>query len=251
MFFHEYPNCARAITRRSGKYPWQVASIRNRQERFVTLNLKIVITAGRTRERIDAVRFLSNRSTGKMGYALASAAVQRGWEVVLISGPVTLCPPENVTFVAVESAAEMAEAVKNFSPTANIIIMAAAVADYRPVNPLPNKMKKLPGNLTLELERTEDILAGLGKNKPQGQILVGFAAETDDLLTNASEKLKRKNLDWICANDVSRSDRGFGSSDNAVTILGANGEKIELPLADKHIIANKILDTICYSGKSI
>ena len=205
---------------------------------------KILITAGPTREKLDAVRFLTNRSTGKMGYALAEAARDAGYEVTLVSGPVSLAPVSGVTMVMVESAADMAEAVKSRAPEMNIIIMAAAVADYRPVHIHQGKMKKLPGNLTLELERTEDILASLGQMKPEGQILVGFAAETDDLLLNAAGKLQRKNLDWIAANDVSRSDRGFGTSTNAVTMICKDGRRLDLPLADKKDIARAILQTV-------
>lgn len=205
---------------------------------------KILITAGPTREKLDAVRFLTNRSTGKMGYALAEAARDAGYDVTLVSGPVNLQPVSGVTMVMIESAAEMAEAVKSRAPEMDVVIMAAAVADYRPVFVHQGKMKKLPGNLTLELERTEDILASLGQVKPAGQILVGFAAETDDLLANAVGKLQRKNLDWIVANDVSKSDRGFGSADNAVTMIGRDGRQIDVPLASKQVIAATILQNI-------
>ena len=205
---------------------------------------KILITAGPTREKLDAVRFLTNRSTGKMGYALAEAARDAGYDVTLVSGPVNLPPVSGVTMVMIESAAEMADAVKSRAPEMDVVIMAAAVADYRPVHVHQGKMKKLPGNLTLELERTEDILASLGQVKPAGQILVGFAAETDDLLANAAGKLQRKNLDWIVANDVSKSDRGFGSADNAVTMICRDGRKIDVPLASKQVIAATILQNI-------
>ena len=204
----------------------------------------ILITAGPTREKLDAVRFLTNRSTGKMGYALAEAARDAGYDVTLVSGPVNLPPVSDVTMVMVESAAEMADAVKSRAPEMDVVIMAAAVADYRPVHVHQGKMKKLPGNLTLELERTEDILASLGQIKPAGQVLVGFAAETDDLLANAAGKLQRKNLDWIIANDVSKSDRGFGSSDNAVTMICRDGRQIDVPLASKQVIAATILQNI-------
>ena len=204
----------------------------------------ILITAGPTREKLDAVRFLTNRSTGKMGYALAEAARDAGYDVTLVSGPVNLPPVSDVTMVMIESAAEMADAVKSRAPEMDVVIMAAAVADYRPVHVHQGKMKKLPGNLTLELERTEDILASLGQIKPAGQVLVGFAAETDDLLANAAGKLQRKNLDWIIANDVSKSDRGFGSSDNAVTMICRDGRQIDVPLASKQVIAATILQNI-------
>ena len=216
----------------------------NFHKREYMMKKKILITAGPTREKLDAVRFLSNRSTGKMGYALAEAARDAGYDVTLVSGPVDLAPVEGVTMVKIESAAEMAEAVKSRSPEMDVVIMAAAVADYRPVHIHQGKMKKLPGNLTLELERTEDILASLGQMKPEGQILVGFAAETDDLLLNAAGKLQRKNLDWIIANDVSKPDRGFGTATNAVTMLGKDGRNIDVPLASKAVIAATILETI-------
>ena len=193
---------------------------------------------------LDAVRFLTNRSTGKMGYALAEAARDAGYDVTLVSGPVSLAPVDGVTMVMIESAADMADAVKSRAPEMDIVIMAAAVADYRPAQVHQGKMKKQPGNLMLELERTEDILASLGQVKPSGQILVGFAAETDDLLANAAGKLQRKNLDWIVANDVSRSDRGFGTSTNAVTMICRDGRRIDLPLAEKKDIARTILRTV-------
>ncbi len=211
--------------------------------------MNIVISAGPTREKIDAVRFISNRSTGKMGYALAAAAAAAGHRVTLVSGPVNLPAPDKVNLVKVESAADMAAAMKEAAADCDVIIMAAAVADYRPVKALPNKMKKTPGNLFLELERTEDILLALGAAKRPGQLLVGFAAETDDLLENAAGKLQRKNLDWIVANDVSRSDRGFGTDNNAVTLLNRHGGQIDLPLADKHQIAAQILKYILSSGQ--
>lgn len=214
-------------------------------KRLAVIAMKtILISAGPTREKFDAVRFWSNRSSGKMGYALATAARELGWQVVLVSGPVALPPPEGVEVIRVESAAEMAAAVKSRAPEADAVIMAAAVADYRPVQTMSGKMKKLPGTLVVEFERTEDILASLGREKKPGQLLVGFAAETDDLLGNAAGKLERKNLDWIVANDIGRSDRGFGVDTNAVTLLGRNGEKIDIPLASKFAIARSILKRI-------
>jgi phosphopantothenoylcysteine decarboxylase/phosphopantothenate--cysteine ligase len=205
--------------------------------------MKIVISAGPTRERIDAVRFLSNRSSGKMGFALAGAAVEAGFDTVLVAGPVHLETPAGVRRIDVESAAEMATAVKREAADADIVIMAAAVADYRPKQQLSGKMKKKDGDLTLELERTEDILKSLGETKRPGQILIGFAAETENLEQYALDKLKRKNLDWIAANDVSRRDIGFGSDANAVTLYGRSGEKIALPIASKAEIAAALLKT--------
>ena len=204
--------------------------------------MKILITSGPTREKLDPVRFLSNRSTGKMGYALAEAAVASGWEVTLVSGPVALTPPEGVAHtIQVESASEMAEAVWQAAPEQDVIIMAAAVADYRPAHPLDSKMKKMPGNLILELERTEDILAALGENKLPGQLLVGFAAETDDLEKNALDKLARKKLDWIAANSVAD---GFGTLTNTITLFHRSGKKVSLPHGSKIEVAGNMLKEI-------
>lgn len=203
--------------------------------------MKILVTAGPTREKIDAVRFITNRSTGKMGYAVAHAAAELGHEVVLVSGPVALSVPEGVRCIHVESAAEMAEAVHREAESAQLVVMTAAVADYRPCHIIDGKMKKQQGALSLELERTEDILHSLGRHKRPGQKLVGFAAETQDLLNYAQDKLKRKNLDWIAANDVSRTDIGFGSENNAITLLGSNGERWELGPASKLEVARQLL----------
>ena len=203
--------------------------------------MKILITAGPTREYIDPVRFITNRSSGKMGYAVAQAALERGCEVVLVTGPVALTPPEGVRVIRVESAAQMAEAVKREAATCDAVVMAAAVADYRPAEFSERKLKKMPGDMMLRLERTEDILASLGEKKGPGQVLVGFAAETDDLLQNAADKLRRKNLDWIAANRVCD---GFGADTDLVTLLGRNGEVVELPLAPKPEVARRMLEVI-------
>jgi len=211
--------------------------------------MKVLISAGPTREKIDIVRFISNRSTGKMGYALAAAAAEYGWKVVLVSGPVNLTPPDNVRLIKVESAAEMADAIHMEAHDADLIIMAAAVADYTPKNVSEHKIKKTSGTLTIELEATEDILFTLGKNKPQRQVLVGFAAESENLLANAQDKMRRKNLDWIVANDISRDDRGFASDDNAVILLSKGGRKIEIPKTSKTNIAGQILEILKESFK--
>lgn len=203
--------------------------------------MKILITAGPTREKIDPVRFISNYSSGKMGYAIAQAALESGHEVTLISGPVTLTPPEGATLIKVTSAAEMAAEVHKFAPDADVIIMTAAVADYRPANPFDCKMKKLPGKLVLELERTEDILGTLGTNKLPKQTLIGFAAETDDLEKNALGKLERKNLDWIAANLVAD---GFGTDTNAITLYNKAGNRIPLPRGAKIDVARSMLKVI-------
>lgn len=204
----------------------------------------ILITAGPTRERLDPVRFLSNFSTGKMGYALARQAVAKGHRVTLISGPVSLEPPKGATTVNVESAAEMLEATLREAKNVDVIIMAAAVADYRPAEISTEKMKKSSGDLVLRLERTKDILAELGKTKREGQLYVGFAAETSDLLEKAKDKMARKNLDWIAANDVGKKDRGFAVDQNAVTLISKDGEVVDIDLAPKDAVAEKILDIV-------
>lgn len=207
--------------------------------------MKILISAGPTREAIDPVRFITNHSSGKMGYALAQAAVKRGWQVVLVSGPVDLPRPEGLAeFVQVVSAAEMADAVKSRFPAMDGAILCAAVADYRPVTVSNKKIKKSDDDLILHLERTEDILKTLGTMKNAQQILIGFAAETDDLEANALAKLKKKNLDWIAANKVSVPGRGFQADTNAITLYNAAGEKIELPLTDKASLAEEMLNRI-------
>lgn len=203
--------------------------------------MKILITAGPTREYIDPVRFITNRSSGKMGYALAAAAVKRGLETILVTGPASLEPPAGARVVRVESAAEMAAAVKRLAPECGAVVMAAAVADYRPAEVLEHKLKKGPGDLMLRLERTEDILASLGAMKAPGQLLVGFAAETDDLLANAKKKLEDKNLDWIAANKVRD---GFGADTNKVILVGRGGDVVELPTAAKTVVAERILEII-------
>jgi len=203
--------------------------------------MKILVTAGPTREKLDPVRYISNRSSGKMGYALAQAAAEAGHEVVLVSGPVAVAEPPGVKLIKVESASDMATAVKTAAVTSDLIIMAAAVADYRPVAVADHKIKKISDRMVIELEKTEDILASLGAAKRPGQLLVGFAAETEDVVNYAKGKLQRKNLDWIVANDVSRSDRGFDSDNNAVTMIAADGRVIELPLDDKKRLASAIL----------
>ena len=203
--------------------------------------MRILITAGPTREKIDPVRFISNRSTGKMGYAIAARAAEAGHEVTLISGPVALENPAGVKRIFIESAAEMAEAVHKHASDADVIIMSAAVADYRPAHPFDSKIKKQPGNLFLELERTEDVLGTVGKNKLPGQLLIGFAAETENLEANALDKLQRKNLDWIIANLVSD---GFGNDTNKVIIFNRDGGRFPLDLEEKSSLAQKIVDLI-------
>ncbi len=212
------------------------------QERRIAM--RILVTAGPTRERIDCVRFITNRSSGKMGYALAEEAAKRGCQVTLVSGPVSLPCPQGVERFNVESAAEMYEKVLSLCEDAGMVIMAAAVADYRPKCVFDGKLKKKPGDMFIELERTSDILLELGRRKRNGQLLVGFAAESDNLLENAQEKLRKKNLDWIAANDIRSADRGFESDGNAVVMLGKNGERMEFPLAPKSEIAAGMLDLL-------
>ncbi|HET7184591.1 MAG TPA: bifunctional phosphopantothenoylcysteine decarboxylase/phosphopantothenate--cysteine ligase CoaBC [Terriglobales bacterium] len=209
----------------------------------------VLITAGPTREAIDPVRYISNRSSGKMGYALAEAARRRGARVVLVSGPTAIKLPDGVTIVRVESASEMHDAVLAHADEANIIIKAAAVADYRPATPSVQKLKRhdflregLQGYAQIDLEPTPDIAAELGARK-KDQIIVGFAAETQNVLENARKKLVAKALDAIVANDVSQPGIGMDSDRNAVTIITAS-EVVDVPEADKSEVAQKILDVI-------
>lgn len=204
---------------------------------------RIVITAGGTREAIDPVRFIGNRSSGKQGYAIADAALARGADVILIS---TVDRPirSGVEVISVESAAEMHAAVTAQAAQADVIIMAAAVADFRPSQTAAGKIKKADGVPTVVLEPTPDILAGLGANKPPAQVLVGFAAETHDLERNATAKLAAKGADFIVANDVSAPGVGFSHDTNAVTIYAADGTAHEIGLSDKSHIAAAVLDAI-------
>jgi phosphopantothenoylcysteine decarboxylase/phosphopantothenate--cysteine ligase len=204
---------------------------------------RLLVTAGPTREEIDPVRYLSNYSSGKMGYAIAAAGARRGAEVVLVSGPTSLAEPHGVNRVQVDSAAQMHRAVFDHLEPSDVIIKAAAVADFRVAERAEQKLKKTAEELTLTLEKTPDILADLGRNKGQ-RILVGFAAETEKLLEHASDKLRRKHLDLIVANDVSRSDAGFNVDTNAVRILATDGSVEELALMRKTEVADRILDRI-------
>lgn len=206
--------------------------------------LKVVINAGPTREHLDPVRFLSNPSTGKMGFALAEAARERGAEVTLIAGPVSLETPSEVRRLDVVSSQEMLKACEKLFPSADLFIATAAVGDFAPQSSLPQKLKKNGKALRLELQPTTDILLSLGRKKRKGQVLVGFAAETEALLDHAREKLKKKNLDLIVANDVSESGVGFASSDNRVTLLDRNGRSTALAKMDKKSVAEHILDAV-------
>ena len=205
---------------------------------------RIVVTAGPTREALDPVRYLTNRSSGKMGYALAAAAAAAGHEVVLISGPVALPTPALCRLISVETAAEMSAAVKHEFVSADLLLMAAAVADYRPVAQLPQKLKKRSEKLSLELEPTEDILAAVAAVKKPGQKILGFAAETENVEVAARDKLARKNLDWIAANDVSRRDIGFDADQNEVTVYAADGTARHFPKLSKVDLAARLLDVV-------
>jgi phosphopantothenoylcysteine decarboxylase/phosphopantothenate--cysteine ligase len=202
--------------------------------------LRVLVTAGPTIEDIDPVRFLSNRSSGKMGYAVAEVAARRGAEVFLISGPTQLKTPWGVRLTQIRSAEEMKEAVVDLYPKMDIVVKAAAVADYRPAETAPQKIKKNRDGMVLHLESAVDILEILGKSKKQGQILVGFAAETENLLDFARKKLIGKNLDLLVANDVSRGV--FGSDSSTVHILNRKGEATTLQDQPKRTIAGKLLD---------
>lgn len=205
--------------------------------------LKALVTAGPTIEYIDPVRILTNRSTGKMGYALARAARRRGAEVTLVSGPTYLEQPKGITTIHVNTAEEMREAVVANFKDKDVVIKAAAVSDYRPVHKAPHKEKKAKVSTSMELEPTPDILAEIGKGKGT-TLLVGFAAETTEHVARAVEKIKKKNLDLIVLNDVSKDDRGFAVDSNEVRIIDSEGNEQQIPLMSKEAVADKILDKI-------
>jgi phosphopantothenoylcysteine decarboxylase / phosphopantothenate---cysteine ligase len=202
---------------------------------------RLLVTAGPSREPLDPVRYISNRSSGKMGYALARAAAQRGAEVVLISGPTALKPPAGVKLTAVNTAAEMRQAILEEFAACTAVIMAAAVADYRPIEFSPDKIKRSQGSLDLRLEPNPDILKELGQRK-EGKLLVGFAAETGNLDANAEKKLREKNLDMIVANDVTKDGSGFDGDTNIATILDRRGTTHSLPLMSKDELADQVFD---------
>jgi len=206
---------------------------------------RVLITVGATREEIDPVRFISNRSSGRMGFALAQAAHQRGAEVIVVAGVTTIDPPPGITVLKATTAEEMASVVGSELARATIFIGAAAVADYRPTKRADQKIKKQADSLTIDLERTRDILSEVASNRSEGTLVIGFAAESENLLTNATTKLKAKLLDAIVANDITRADAAFDSENNAVTILTrGNSSPIELPLMSKIDTANQILDVV-------
>jgi phosphopantothenoylcysteine decarboxylase/phosphopantothenate--cysteine ligase len=201
----------------------------------------VLITAGPTREKIDPVRYLTNRSSGRMGYAIAEAAIRRGARVLLVTGPTAIKPPASAEVTKIESAEEMRQAVLRLLPESSIVIKTAAVADYRAKDPADQKIKR-KGPLTLELEPTTDILAELARHK-QNQLIIGFAAETQNVLENARKKLTSKSLDAIVVNDVSREGVGFDSDRNAVTII-THDEVIEVPETTKWDVAQRVLDQV-------
>jgi phosphopantothenoylcysteine decarboxylase/phosphopantothenate--cysteine ligase len=203
----------------------------------------VLVTAGPTREAIDPVRYISNRSSGKMGYAVAEAARRRGARTVLISGPTALTPPEGVEFVPVTTVAEMRQAVLERWPQATVVVKAAAAADFRPRQRAAQKIRKAGAALTLVLEPTEDILSEITREKGR-RIVVGFAAETEDLLARAHAKLQAKHLDLIVANDVGGTEHGFDSDYNVVTLLGSDGLERRLPRMRKADVAQEILNEI-------
>jgi phosphopantothenoylcysteine decarboxylase/phosphopantothenate--cysteine ligase len=205
--------------------------------------VNVLVTAGPTVERIDPVRFFTNRSTGKMGYALAEQAAKLGASVTLVTGPTNLEYPKGVQVVQIESAQQMLEAVMQRYHEADVVIKSAAVADYRPKHVFDQKMKKQPGEAVLELERTTDILRTLGERK-EHQLLVGFAAETEQVDEYAQKKLASKNLDMIVANNVMTEGAGFGTDTNIVTLYKRSGESKELPILSKHDVATEVLKEV-------
>ena len=205
--------------------------------------MRFLITAGPTREPIDPIRYLSNRSSGKMGYAIAEAALQAGHHVTLISGPVNLDPPHGGRFISISTGDEMFEAIDRHLRNCDVLVMCAAVADYKAKKISPSKIKKRNTNFSLELIPTRDILGSLSKQDRQF-LVVGFAAETNDVEENAQKKLRDKNCDIIVTNDVSRANSGMESDENEVTILFRNGEKEKISCAPKQIIARELVKII-------
>ena len=211
--------------------------------------MSLLVTAGPTREKWDAVRFLSNRSSGKMGFALAGEAAGRGARVALVSGPVALSDPPGAEVIRVESAADMREAVRSLWTDAHALVMAAAVADYRPIAPSAQKLKKEDGDLAIHLERTTDILSELRADKGS-RILVGFAAETERVVERAKDKLARKGLDLIAANRVSGEEDAMGADSSRAWLIGADGAVEALPPLPKRILAGRILDRLAKIWRS-
>ena len=207
---------------------------------------RVLVTAGPTVEAIDPVRFITNHSTGKMGYAIAKHCMLRGADVTLVSGPTNLPVPSFVTVIPVVSAKEMFDAVTSLAEKQDIIIKSAAVADYRPAVIASEKVKKSESALSIELEKTEDILKYLGSHKRDGQFLCGFSMETEHMLENSRAKLEKKNLDMIVANNLKQTGAGFGTDTNIVTLI-TKDEEIQLPILSKDEVAKAIIDKILYS----
>ena len=205
---------------------------------------RLLITVGATREEIDPVRFISNRSSGKMGFAIAEAALKRGADVTVVAGVTTATTPPGVRVVNVVSAEEMSQVVARESAGASVFIGAAAIADYRPAQRAEQKIKKSSDSITLILERTPDVLSQVAASRTNGMLVIGFAAETENVVENAKEKLRAKNLDAIVANDVTRADSGFDSATNAITIIRRDENPIALPVLSKREAADRILDVI-------
>jgi phosphopantothenoylcysteine decarboxylase/phosphopantothenate--cysteine ligase len=205
---------------------------------------RFLITVGATREEIDPVRFISNRSSGRMGFALAEAALKRGGEVVVVAGTTTVNPPAGVRIVKALSAEEMAQAVARESANASVFIGAAAISDYRPAQRAEQKIKKSEESITLTLERTPDVLSQVAASRANGMLVIGFAAETENVIENAREKLRNKKLDAIIANDVTRADSGFDTATNAIMIITRDHDPVELPVMSKSEAADRILDVI-------
>ena len=205
---------------------------------------KGLVTAGPTREAIDAVRFISNRSTGRMGFELAAAAARRGADVTLVTGPTHLQPPFGVNVTRVTTADEMHRVCKKQASKMDFVIGAAAVADYAPIDPSDTKIKKTGGPIAIDLEPTPDIIASIGAKKKKGQVLVGFAAEAENLVRNAKKKLRDKNLDLIVANDITSPGSGFAVDTNAATLINRAGKVVELPLLTKRELAERVIDRI-------
>ena len=202
---------------------------------------KVLVTAGPTQESLDPVRYLTNHSTGKMGYAIAKMAMLRGADVTLVSGPTSIAPPPFVNVVNIVSAQDMFEAVAANAATAEFIFKAAAVADYTPADYNNNKIKKKDGDMAIPLKRTQDILKYLGENRRDGQVICGFSMETENMLENSQAKLTKKNVDMICANNLKQAGAGFGVDTNVITVITKDGAE-ELPLQSKEAAANAILN---------
>ena len=206
----------------------------------------VLVTAGPTREPLDPIRFITNRSSGKMGYAVAEAAYNRGADVILVSGPTALPAPAGIKLINVETTGQMRDRALEHASQAHVAVMAGAPSDYRPQTVNPQKIKKDQGQLTLTLERNPDILAELGQHRRDGQILVGFSMETENLLDNARKKLQKKNVQLMVANDISQEGAGFGTDTNIVWLIDSSGGEKELPLMSKLDVAHAILDEVIH-----